>query len=921
MSEWQHEISSVSQQEQRDDPSIARTMAVDNDAKSGPFLNLSAYLNEEMASINIERPQQCTGQMCTLSEPNSTIRLDNASASDQSVGLSLFLWHSRASINSHISRSIMLRLRHARSLLRLSSSPAIAHSRLDALSTASVCAATTRRWFAAAAAAADLTDAQVQELRRIRNIGILAHIDAGKTTTTERMLFYSGAIARMGEVHDGDATMDFMPQERERGITIGSAAISFDWNDHKINLVDTPGHVDFTIEVERSVRVLDGAVAVLDGVAGVEAQTETVWEQADRYNVPRIAFINKLDREGASFARSCESLESRFNVKTLRIQLPIGEEADFEGVIDLVGMQMLKWMDKDGRDVRKLPILANAAGKMADLYAQAVGARQQLVERASDFDDELAELFLMEEEIDNDTLRAALRRIAVRRDTASEAIITLCGSALKNKGVQPLLDAVVEYLPSPLDLSPFDAQVVKSAKGKQHGGASGGSSTTTTVVPRHSSPQEPLTALAFKVKHDRQRGLVVFFRVYSGVLHAKSQLFNTTRQAKERITRLMLVAADDSDEVEMISAGNIGAAVGLKNTYTGDTIIAAKDHHAHEYVVLPGVQIPKPVFTCSIEAESSAKQKDLDDALYHLQREDPSFVVSVDEETGQTLMSGMGELHLEIIQERLRTEYKLNPTIGAMRVAYLESIAQSADVPYVHDTTLGTDRQFAQLKLHIEPLMDVHDTSGAPIAVDDDTDNAVNNNIVEWKHVGAKKMPHAFALAIEEGVRAGLSRGVLSSSRVAYVKVTLDENDCHWDQDSNANAFRVASVLAVKEGLKEAAPVILEPLMKLEVQTPDRTVGDVLSDLTSQRRAHIQEVGAASTDGSGRQGRSIVHAHVPLVHMVGYATLLRSKTQGEGSFSIQFLKYMEVDAATRDRMTGAGIRKTAPPPSSSDSES
>ncbi|GAB9466796.1 Translation elongation factor g [Globisporangium polare] len=785
------------------------------------------------------------------------------------------------------------------------------HAAAGRLSRPSSAAVTRHRWFAAAASsgsadtggdAPKMTDAEAQALRRIRNIGILAHIDAGKTTTTERMLFYSGAIARMGEVHDGDATMDFMPQERERGITIGSAAISFDWNDHAINLVDTPGHVDFTVEVERSVRVLDGAVAVLDGVAGVEAQTETVWEQADRYRVPRIVFVNKLDREGASFTRACESLEMRFNVRTLRIQLPLGEEADFEGVIDLVNMQLVKWTDRDGKDMRVLPIVATAGGKMAELYEQAMAARQQLVERASDFDDELAELFLMEEEIDNDTLRKALRRIAVRRDTASSAIITLCGSALKNKGVQTLLDAIVDYLPSPLDLSPFDAQVIKQTKGKP---------STSKFVPRHASPQEPLTALAFKVKHDRQRGLVVFFRVYSGVLHAKSQLFNTTRQAKERITRLMLVAADDSDEVELISAGNIGAAVGLKNTYTGDTIVAAKDHNGHEYVVLPGVQVPKPVFTCSIEAESSAKQKDLDDALTHLQREDPSFVVSVDDETGQTLMSGMGELHLEILQERLRAEYKLNPTIGAMRVAYLESIAQATEVPYTHDTMLGTDRQFAQLTLRLEPLIDVSEGGAPPASEGDDAQSEVNNNVVEWRHLGAKKMPHAFALAIEEGVRASLSRGVLSSSRVAYVKVVIDENDCHWDTDSNANAFRVAAVLALKQGLREASPAILEPLMKLEVQTPDRTVGDVLSDLTSQRRAHIQEVGAASTDGSGRQGRSIVHAHVPLVHMVGYATLLRSKTQGEGSFSIQFLKYMEVDTATRDRMTGAGVRHLA----------
>lgn len=760
---------------------------------------------------------------------------------------------------------------------------------------------------AAARPLARMLSTEAPELQRIRNIGILAHIDAGKTTTTERMLFYSGAITRMGEVHDGDATMDFMPQERERGITIGSAAITLDWRAHQINLIDTPGHVDFTVEVERSVRVLDGAVAVLDAVAGVEAQTETVWEQADRYHVPRIVFINKLDRDGASFTRACESLESRFNVATLRIQMPVGEESDFEGVVDLVDMQLAKWMDKDGQQIQRWPVVATAAGKMAALYADASKARQQLIERASDFDDELAELFLMEEEIDADTLRQALRRITVRRDASNSVVVTLCGSALKNKGVQPLLDAVVDYLPSPMDLSPFEAQLVKPAKG---GKASGGTASH-TLVSRPVSADEPLCALAFKVKHDRQRGPVVFFRVYSGVLHANAQLFNTTRQAKERLTRLMRVAADDSDEVTLIGTGNIGAAVGLKNTFTGDTLISAKDHSpSREYLVLPGVQIPKPVFTCSVEAESSAKQKDLDDALHHLQREDPSFVVSVDEETGQTLMSGMGELHLEIIKERLRTEYKLEPTIGAMRVAYLESITHAVEQEYVHDTMLGTDRQFAKLTLHVEPIAQQADD-----AEGDETDSN-NNNIVQWKHVGDKKLPHAFALAIEEGLQAAFSRGVLTSNRVAYVKVTVDEKDCEWDQDSNANAFRVAAVLAFKEALKEAGPVILEPLMKLDVQTPDRTVGDVLSDLTSQRRALIQEVGAASIDGSGRQGRSIVHAHVPLVHMVGYATLLRSKTQGEGSFGIQFLQYVPVDAATQDRLTGANVRVLSPPPAS-----
>ncbi|RLN98080.1 hypothetical protein BBJ28_00011625 [Nothophytophthora sp. Chile5] len=760
-----------------------------------------------------------------------------------------------------------------------------------------------RRWGSSLAPSAE--NCGQEDVARIRNIGILAHIDAGKTTTTERMLFYSGAIRRMGEVHDGDATMDFMPQERERGITIGAAAISFPWRDHHVNLIDTPGHVDFTIEVERAVRVLDGAVAVLDGVAGVEAQTETVWEQADRYKVPRLAFVNKLDREGASFSRSCASIETRFGVQTLCVQLPVGEEAEFAGLLDLVDMQLVKWLDKDGEQVQRLPLLASAGGKMAELYAQAAEARQTLIERASDFDEELGELFLMEEEVDNATLKAALRRITVRRDMASQAVVTLCGSALKNKGVQPLLDAVVDYLPSPLDLSPFEAHAV--AAGKKTRGR--GHAPDNEVVQIKASSSEPLVALAFKVQHDRQRGLVVFFRVYSGVLHAKTQLLNASRDGvKERMTRLMRVAADDQDAVESISAGHIGAAVGLKHTFTGDTLVSAKDA-AHQ-VVLPGVQVPKPVFTCSIEAESSAKQKDLDLALEHLQREDPSFVVTVDDETGQTLMSGMGELHLDIIKERLRAEYKLQPAVGAMRVAYLESISAAVVKPYTHDVMLGTDRHFAKLTVQVEPLLDHQEES------QDDDGEGSNNNIVAWKEQSVKKMPHAFVLAVEEGLRAGLSRGVLAPNRVAYVKVTVDESDCEWDADSSAPAFRAAAALALKAALKEGEPVILEPMMKLEVRAPDRCVGDVLADLSSQRRAHIQEVGAASTGEEGekanKQGRSIIHAHVPLAHMVGYATLLRSKTQGEGSFGIQFLRYMEVDASTRDRLTGGG--KLKPPP-------
>lgn len=740
----------------------------------------------------------------------------------------------------------------------------------------------TRRWFSSASRNCVHSN---QDVATIRNIGILAHIDAGKTTTTERMLFYAGSIRSMGEVHDGDATMDFMPQERERGITIGAAAISFPWREHHINLIDTPGHVDFTIEVERAVRVLDGAVAVLDGVSGVEAQTETVWEQADRYKLPRIVFINKLDRDGASFDRSCESIKTRFGVQTLCVQLPIGEEAGFQRLLDLVDMQLIRWIDKDGKQIQRLPLLPSGRGEMAELYQKAFQGRQRLIECASNFDDELGELFLMDQAIDSKSLKAALRRITVQRGMASQVVVTLCGSALKNKGVQPLLDAIIDYLPSPVDMAPYEAHGINIAKNKRD--------SLGNQMLLQPSTNEPLCALAFKVQHDRQRGLVVFFRVYSGVLHAKSQLINTSRAGiKERVLRLMHVAADDEEAVESISAGHIGAAVGLKHTYTGDTLVSAKDTTLR--VVLPGVQIPKPVFTCSIEAESSAKQKELETALDNLQREDPSFVVAVEDETGQMLMSGMGELHLEILQERLRSEYKLEPSIGAMRVAYLESIVESGVRQYSHDVMLGTNRHFAQITVLVEPLLDR------------ERDGLDNSNVIDWLNQGAKKMPQAFVLAIEEGLSAGLSRGVLSSYRVAFVKVKVDEMECEWDVDSSAASFRAAAALALKEALKAAEPIIVEPVMKLEVRSPDRCVGDVLADLSSQRRASIQEVGSIGIEKQGiqeYQGRSIVHAHVPLAHMVGYSTILRSKTQGEASFTLHFLRYVRVDAATSDRLT------------------
>ncbi|CAK4146429.1 unnamed protein product [Aphanomyces euteiches] len=707
--------------------------------------------------------------------------------------------------------------------------------------------------------------ASTQDIDRIRNIGILAHIDAGKTTTTERMLFYSGTIKRMGEVHDGDTTMDFLPQERERGITIGSAAISFEWKNHAINLIDTPGHVDFTIEVERAVRVLDGAVAVFDGVAGVEAQTETVWEQADRYKVPRIAFVNKLDREGASFERTLSMIESRFNVTTLPIQLPMGENADFYGIVDVISMEMLQWPDAEGQTIRRLPLVDSGANEtMKKLYADAVAARSSLIEKASDFDEELADLFLAEADIDADTLKAALRRITVAKPIDKpQAIVALCGSALKNKGVQPLLDAIVDCLPSPSDpsSSPFEAEATKDK----------------SVVTLKADADGPLCVLAFKVKHDRQRGPIVFFRVYSGTLHAKAQLFNTTRQAKERLTRLLLVAADDADEVEEIRAGNIGAAVGLKNTFTGDTLVAG---NAMNRLELPGVEIPAPVFTCSIESDSLSRQKELEEALQHLQREDPSFVVTEDEETGQTLMSGMGELHLEILQDRLRTEYKLSPTVGKMRVAYRETIASSTEHVFTYDTMLGSDRQFAKIAFAIHPRDVEASKDGA--------------NTIRWKKHEDKsrvKLPFAFVQAIEEGLQSGLGRGPQTGYRLAYLDIEVDAAECEFDQDSSANAFRAAAALGLREALEQAGSLQLEPVMLLEIRTPDRCVGDILSDLNSQRRAAIQEVAICP---SLRVGRSRIEAHVPLAHMVGYATALRSRTQGEADFSMQFLKYMPV---------------------------
>lgn len=607
----------------------------------------------------------------------------------------------------------------------------------------------------------------VTELSRLRNIAVLAHIDAGKTTTTERMLYYCGVIRRMGEVHDGDTTMDFTPQERERGITIGSAAISFNWKDTKINLIDTPGHVDFTIEVERSLRVLDGAVVVLDGVAGVEAQTETIWEQADRYSIPRIAFINKLDREGADMERALESIRERLQVIPLVIQLPIGEADEFEKVIDLVTMEVVEWIDRDGQEIRRLPLFSTENGSLMDeLFQKAQSARKKLIETLADYDDEIAELFLMEQDISSECLTRALR--SVTKQHVSDVVVTLCGSSLKNKGVQPLLDAIVHYLPSPEDSSPFTASLTKKEG----------------TIERSADPEEPLCALAFKVKHDRQKGPVVFFRIYSGVLKNKGQLLNVSTQKKERLTRLLQVSADSTLEVDAVSTGNIAAAVGLKHTRTGDTLASATDKNP---VLLPGVPTPETVFSCSIEPESSSESKKLEDALSFFQLEDPSFLVTNDEETGQTLMHGMGELHLEVIVDRLRTEYNLKPTVGQMRVAYRESINESSDVAHEYDTLIGTSRQYAHVSLSVSPLDQ------------DQVERDGQLNLVKWDASDETKMPRAYVAALMDSVTHSLNRGHISGHKLAYLSVTIHESECKWDADSSVASFNACGSIALKK--------------------------------------------------------------------------------------------------------------------------
>jgi len=674
-------------------------------------------------------------------------------------------------------------------------------------------------------------------LERVRNIGIMAHIDAGKTTTTERILYYTGRVHRMGEVHEGGATMDWMAQEQERGITITSAATTCFWNDHRINIIDTPGHVDFTVEVERSLRVLDGSVALFDSVAGVEPQSETVWRQADRYGVPRIAYVNKMDRIGADFDKAVRTMIDRLGANAIPIQLPIGAEAEFVGLIDLVRMEAIIYSDDLGT--------VQERSSVPDAYAAAAAAaREKLIEAVADSDDDLAEAYLEGEEISPQRLSAALRTAVL----AATVTPVLCGSSFKNKGVQSLLDAVVDYLPSPLDVPP--AEGIVPGREDEH-------------IVREASESAPFAALAFKVMSDPYVGRLTYLRVYSGSIESGAGLINATKDRKERVGRLLMMHANHREDVDSVGAGDIVAAVGLKSTTTGDTLC---DPHAP--IVLEQMTFPEPVIGLAIEPKTKQDQEKLATALQRLADEDPTFRVRTDEDTGQTVISGMGELHLEIIVDRLMREFSVDANVGAPQVAYRETVRKRVDKVegrFVRQT--GGRGQFGHVYIAIEP-----NESGA-------------GYLFESKIVGGS-IPKEYIPAVDAGIKEALEGGVLAGYPIVDVKVQLIDGSYH-DVDSSEMAFKIAGSMAVKEAVKRASPVILEPMMAVEVVAPKEFVGTVVGDLT-RRRGRIG--GTEARPG----GLEVVNATVPLSEMFGYATSVRSATQGRATFTMQFERYSAV---------------------------
>ncbi|MDQ6987659.1 MAG: elongation factor G [Mariprofundaceae bacterium] len=672
-------------------------------------------------------------------------------------------------------------------------------------------------------------------LARVRNIGIMAHIDAGKTTTTERILFYTGVTHKIGEVHDGAATMDWMEQEQERGITITSAATTCEWNDHKINIIDTPGHVDFTIEVERSLRVLDGAVGVFCAVGGVEPQSETVWRQADKYKVPRIAFVNKMDRTGAEFFRVVDEITERLGHNAVPVNLPIGAEENFKGVIDLVGMKAVVWHDEAmgaEYDIEEIP---------ADMLNQAEEYREKLLDAVLVHNDELMEVYLEGGEIEDAALKACIRQAVINIDF----IPVLCGSAFKNKGVQTLLDAVVDFMPAPTDVPAIKGHKVDSEEEDS----------------RLSSDDEPFSALAFKVMTDPFVGTLTFFRVYSGVLEAGSYIVNSTKGRKERIGRILQMNSNDRKEIKEVRAGDIAAAVGLKSTTTGDTLCIGSDQ-----IVLERMEFPEPVISVAIEPKTKADQEKRGIALGKLAAEDPSFRVHTDEETGQTIISGMGELHLEILVDRMQREFSVDANVGKPQVAYRETIRSTVKAEGKFVRQSGGRGQYGHVWLEISPQ-----EPGVGFEFED-------------KIVGGA-VPREYIPAVGKGIEEAMQNGVLAGYPMVDIKATLYDGSYH-DVDSSEMAFKIAGSMGFKEGALQAKPVMLEPVMKVEVVTPEDYMGDIVGDL-NRRRGRINGM-------EDRSGAKVIDAEVPLSEMFGYATQVRSMSQGRANYTMQFEHYEEV---------------------------
>ena len=690
--------------------------------------------------------------------------------------------------------------------------------------------------------------ARQYSLENTRNIGIMAHIDAGKTTVTERMLYYTGKIHKIGDTHEGAAQMDWMEQEKERGITICSAATTCVWNDTRINIIDTPGHVDFTVEVERSLRVLDGSVALFDAKSGVEPQSETVWRQADKYGVPRICFINKMDATGANYYDSIETIKDKLKANPVPVQIPIGAESEFVGVIDLISMHAIIYKNDLGTDIEETDI-PDAYKDKAEEY------RQNLLEALAETDEFIMEKYLEGEAISPSELREAIRRATINLSINP----VLCGSAYKNKGVQPLLNAIVAYMPSPLDIPAIE-----------------GVGDDEQPVERHASDEEPFSALAFKIVADPYVGKLAYFRVYSGTLSAGSYVYNSTKGKKERIGRILMMHANKREEVDSVSAGDIAAAVGLKDTTTGDTLCDMNSH-----VILEKMEFPEPVISVAIEPKTKASQEKMSIALHKLAEEDPTFRTYTDEETGQTIISGMGELHLEIIVDRLLREFKVEANIGNPQVSYRESISQGAEAEGKYIRQSGGSGQYGHCKIKIEPQ---EAGKGFEFV----------NNIVG----GA--IPKEYIGPVQKGIEEATQAGVLAGYPVLDVKVTLYDGSYH-EVDSSEMAFKIAGSMAFRQAVSKAAPVLLEPMMKVEMTTPDEYLGDVMGDISS-RRGRIQGM-------NPKNGVHVLDAYIPLAEMFGYATDLRSNTQGRATYSMQFDHYEKVPQVIAEKVIGERAKK------------